>query len=41
MSNALSEPLRPRFPADGRMRGSVFAIHDLGVQSAPEQRFAG
>lgn len=31
----------PRFPEDGILRGSLFAIHDLGVRGIPEPRFAG
>ena len=31
----------PRFPGDGVLRGSLFAIYDLGVQGLPETRFAG
>jgi sugar lactone lactonase YvrE len=32
------QPL-PRFPADGVLRGSLFAIRDLGVRGLPEPRF--
>ena len=31
----------PRFPGDGVLRGSLFAIYDFGVQGLPETRFAG
>ena len=31
----------PQFPDDGVLRGSVFAIHDLGVRGIPEPRFGG
>lgn len=29
----------PRFHGDGVQRGSVFAIHGLGVRGVPEPRF--
>jgi len=31
----------PRFPGDGVLRGSLFAVYDLGVKGLPEPRFAG
>ncbi|QKC98349.1 SMP-30/gluconolactonase/LRE family protein [Mesorhizobium sp. NZP2298] len=31
----------PHLPADGAARGSVFAVHGLGVTGLPEHRFAG
>jgi sugar lactone lactonase YvrE len=31
----------PRFPADGVQRGSLFAIHGLGIRGVPEPRFGG
>jgi L-arabinonolactonase len=34
------QPL-PRFPGDGVLRGSLFAIHDLGIRGLPESRFGG
>jgi L-arabinonolactonase len=34
------QPL-PRFPGDGVLRGSLFAIYDLGVKGLPESRFGG
>lgn len=37
----MAKPPLPRFPDDGPLRGSVFAIHDLGVRGLPEIRFAG
>jgi L-arabinonolactonase len=38
---SMAKPPLPRFPGDGVQRGSLFAIHDLGAQGIPEQRFAG
>jgi L-arabinonolactonase len=38
---SMAKPPLPRFPGDGAQRGSLFAIHDLGVQGVPEPRFAG
>ncbi len=38
---SMAKPPLPRFPGDGVLRGSVFAIHDLGVCGVPEPRFAG
>ena len=37
----MAKPPLPRFPDDGPLRGSVFAIRDLGVRGLPEMRFAG
>ncbi|UZE47472.1 SMP-30/gluconolactonase/LRE family protein [Rhodopseudomonas sp. P2A-2r] len=34
------QPL-PRFPGDGVLRGSLFAIYDLGIKGLPEPRFGG
>jgi len=31
----------PRFPEDGPLGGSLFAIFGLGLQGLPEKRFAG
>jgi L-arabinonolactonase len=31
----------PRFPGDGQLRGSLFAIHGLGVKGIEEPRFGG
>ncbi|MEQ8651130.1 MAG: SMP-30/gluconolactonase/LRE family protein [Kiloniellales bacterium] len=36
---SMAKPPLPRFPGDGVLRGSVFAIHDLGIQGVPEPRF--
>ncbi len=36
---SMAKPPLPRFPGDGPLRGSLFAIHDLGVRGLPEQRF--
>ena len=38
---SMAKPPLPRFPSDGVLRGSLFAIHDLGVRGVPEPRFAG
>src|SRR5271170_4946632 len=38
---SMAKPPLPRFPGDGPLRGSLFAIHDLGVRGVPEPRFAG
>ena len=38
---SMAQPPLPRFPGDGRLRGSLFAIHDLGIRGLPEMRFAG
>jgi sugar lactone lactonase YvrE len=36
---SMAKPPLPRFPGDGRLRGSLFAIHDLGIKGLPEPRF--
>jgi sugar lactone lactonase YvrE len=36
---SMAKPPLPRFPGDGVLRGSLFAIHDLGVRGVPEPRF--
>ncbi len=38
---SMAKPPLPRFPGDGPLRGSLFAIHDLGIRGVPEMRFAG
>jgi sugar lactone lactonase YvrE len=38
---SMAKPPLPRFPGDGVQRGSLFAIHDLGIEGLPETRFAG
>lgn len=38
---SMANPPLPRFPGDGVLRGSLFAIRDLGVRGVPEPRFAG
>ena len=38
---SMAKPPLPRFPGDGVMRGSLFAVYDLGIQGVPESRFAG
>ena len=38
---SMAKPPLPRFPSDGVLRGSLFAIYDLGVRGVPEPRFAG
>ena len=38
---SMAQPPLPRFPGDGVLRGSLFAIHELGVRGVPEPRFAG
>lgn len=38
---SMAKPPLPRFPSDGVLRGSMFAIHDLGIKGVPESRFAG
>jgi len=37
---SMAKPPLPRFPGDGVLRGSLFAIHGLGVRGVPEIRFA-
>lgn len=36
---SMAKPPLPRFPGDGVMRGSLFAIYDLGITGVPEARF--
>jgi sugar lactone lactonase YvrE len=36
---SMAKPPLPRFPGDGVLRGSLFAIYDLGIQGVPEPRF--
>ncbi len=36
---SMAKPPLPRFPGDGVQRGSLFAIHDLGIRGVPEPRF--
>lgn len=36
---SMAKPPLARFPGDGVLRGSLFAIHDLGITGVPEQRF--
>ncbi|MDE0391858.1 MAG: SMP-30/gluconolactonase/LRE family protein [Rhodospirillales bacterium] len=38
---SMAKPPLPRFPGDGVLRGSLFAVHDLGITGVPEPRFAG
>lgn len=38
---SMAKPPLSRFPDDGQLRGSLFAISDLGVTGVPERRFAG
>ena len=38
---SMAKPPLPRFPDDPQQRGSLFAIHDLGLRGLPEPRFAG
>jgi L-arabinonolactonase len=38
---SMAKPPLPRFPGDGVLRGSLFAIHDLGIKGRPEPRFGG
>jgi sugar lactone lactonase YvrE len=38
---SMAKPPLPRFPADGVLRGSLFAIYGLGARGLPEPRFAG
>eukprot|EP01036_Dinobryon_divergens_P054802 gene54802-73226_t len=37
----MAKPPLPRFPEDGVLRGSLFAIHGLGIRGIEEPRFAG
>jgi L-arabinonolactonase len=36
---SMAKPPLPRFPGDGVQRGSLFAIHGLGIRGVPEPRF--
>ena len=36
---SMAKPPLPRFPGDGRLRGSLFAISGLGIKGIPEPRF--
>ena len=36
---SMAKPPLPRFPDDGVLRGSLFAIYDLGITGVPEPRF--
>ncbi|MCV7285399.1 SMP-30/gluconolactonase/LRE family protein [Mycolicibacterium wolinskyi] len=36
---SMARPPLPRFPGDGQLRGSLFAIRGLGVHGIPETRF--
>lgn len=36
---SMAKPPLPRFPGDSVLRGSLFAIYDLGIQGTPEPRF--
>ena len=36
---SMAKPPLPRFPGDGVLRGSLFAIYDLGIIGVPEPRF--
>jgi len=38
---SMAKPPLPRFPGDGMLRGSLFAIHGLGIRGVPEARFTG
>lgn len=38
---SMAKPPLPRFPGDGVLRGSLFAISGLGVTGVPEPRFGG
>lgn len=38
---SMAKPPLPRFPQDGVARGSLFALHGLGVRGLPEPRFGG
>lgn len=38
---SMGAQLHPHFPADGVLRGSLFAVSGLGVKGLPEKRFAG
>ncbi|MHC9294699.1 SMP-30/gluconolactonase/LRE family protein [Mycobacterium sp. LTG2003] len=36
---SMARPPLPRFPGDGQLRGSLFAVRGLGVHGIPESRF--
>lgn len=38
---SMAKPPLPRFPGDGVLRGSLFAIYGLGINGLPEPRFGG
>jgi sugar lactone lactonase YvrE len=38
---SMTKPPLPHLPGDGPLRGSLFAIHGLGVKGVPETRFGG
>lgn len=38
---SMAKPPLPRFPDDGVLRGSLFAITGLGIKGIPEPRFGG
>ncbi|QQM29353.1 SMP-30/gluconolactonase/LRE family protein [Martelella lutilitoris] len=38
---SMAKPPLPRFPGDGVLRGSLFAITGLGIRGLPEPRFGG
>jgi L-arabinonolactonase len=40
-ATSMAKPPLARFPGDGVLRGSLFAIRELGVKGVPESRFAG
>jgi hypothetical protein len=35
----MAKPPLPRFPGDGQLRGSLFAVRELGVKGVEEPRF--
>ncbi len=38
---SMTKPPAPHLPGDGVLRGSLFAIHGLGIKGLPEPRFGG
>ncbi|MFT2604885.1 SMP-30/gluconolactonase/LRE family protein, partial [Escherichia coli] len=38
---SMAQPPLQRFQEDNQLRGSLFAIYDLGVNGVAERRFAG
>ncbi|MES3001823.1 MAG: SMP-30/gluconolactonase/LRE family protein [Pseudomonadota bacterium] len=38
---SMTKPPAPHLPGDGVLRGSLFAIHGLGIKGLPEHRFGG